>query len=158
MSDYIRVSFSANALKAAVNKGLDKKITALTKDKQLANALAREYGTAVTRFVPRSDSDVPHHLQTFYVSDGRVMWTRKALQDEPSLGIAKGDDIAHLLYEGPITGKRFIERGAGATPYGDHKPQAHWDDAVRPGTEDWPKFVEQAKLIIKDWISKKNNG
>ena len=157
MSDYIRVSFSANALKAAVNKRLDTKVRALTKDKQLANSIAREYGTAVTRFVPRSDRNVPHHLQTFYVSDGRVMWTRKASQDVNSLGIAKGDDIAHLLYEGPLTEtQQFRQRGSGATEYGPHNPQAHWDEMVRPGTPDWGKFVEKVTPIIQDWV--KNNG
>ena len=157
MSDYIRVCFSANALKAAVNKRLNTKVRALTKNKQLANSIAREYGTAVTRFVPRSNRNVPHHLQTFYVSDGRVMWTRKASQDVPSLGIAKGDDIAHLLYEGPLSeNQRFRKRGEGATPYGAHKPQPHWDDRVRPGTPDWNKFVVKVTPIIRDWM--KNNG
>ena len=157
MSDYIRVSFSANALKAAVNQRLNTKVKALTKDKQLANSIAREYGTAVTRFVPRSNRNVPHHLQTFYVSDGRVMWTRKASQDVDSLGISKGDEIAHLLYEGPLAEhQKFHKRAEGATPYGAHKPQAHWDERVRPGTPDWGKFVKKVTPIIKDWV--KNNG
>lgn len=157
MSDYIRVSFSANALKSEVNKVLDTKIRALTKDKQLANSIAREYGTAVTRFVPRSDRNVSHHLQTFYVSDGRVMWTRKSSQDVESLGISKGDDIAHFLYEGPLKEtQQFRVRAAGATSYGPHEPQAYWDEKVRPGTPDWDKFVVKVTPIIKDWV--KNNG
>ena len=157
MSDYIRVSFSANALKAAVNQRLGTKIKALTKNKQLANTIAREYGTAVTRFVPRSERNVPHHLQTFYVSDGRVMWTRKASQDVNSLGISKGDEIAYLLYEGPLAEtQQFRQRTAGATPYGPHDPQAHWDEKVRPGTPDWDQFVTRVTPIIQDWM--KNNG
>lgn len=157
MSNYIRVSFSANALKSEVNKVFDTKIRALTKDKQLANTIAREYGTAVTRFVPRSDRNVSHHLQTFYVSDGRVMWTRKASQDVKSLGISKGDEIAALLYEGPLAEhQQFRSRGTGATEYGPHTPQPHWDEMVRPGTPDWDNFVLKITPTIEDWM--KNNG
>lgn len=148
---FIRKTFNANALKRAVNESLDQKITALRKDKALANQIATKWGEAVTRFVPRSDLDIPEeqHLQAFTVSDGRVIWRRKADEDDEINGISAGDEIAHLLYEGPI-------RGTFHSRYDNHEPQAHWDQCVTPGTDAWQTFVDQITPEIREWV--RNNG
>ena len=147
---FIRKTFSANALKQAVNESLNPKVRALKKDKQLANTLAKLWAERVTRFVPRSNIKTGHHLQDFTVSDGRVVWRRPARKDDASLGIHEGEELAYLLYEGPITGQ-FHSR------YSGHEPQSHWDQLVTPGTKDWDDFVTAATPIIKDWM-RKNNG
>jgi hypothetical protein len=151
---FVRKSFNAVALRKAVNEHLDPKIRSLRNDKTLANEIADEWATAVTRFVPRSRLS-GHHLQDYKVSDGRVIWTRPARQNDTSSGIEEGDEIAYLLYEGPIRG-RFRARRNGGTPYGPHKPQPHWDACVTPGTTDWEKFVVRITPTIRDWV--KNNG
>lgn len=148
---FIRKTFNARALKKAVNEHLEPKITALKKDKQLANMIAREWGEAVTPFVPRSDLVIPEemHLQSFTVSDGRVIWSRHASKDDPRHEVVAGEEIAHRLYEGPITGV-FHSR------YTGHDPQAHWDQKVVPGTDAWDDFVEQITPEIIEWM--KQNG
>lgn len=147
---YIRVSFSANELKKRVSENLNTRCIALQKDKTLANQIAREYGNAVTPFVPRSTRGKKwHHLQAFTVSDGRVTWYRPATNDIEELGIKEGDDIAQLLYEGPLfAGQQFRSR------YNGHTPSAHWDENVRPGTPAWDKFVETVTPIIKERMTK----
>lgn len=151
--NYVRVSFSAKDLKKDVGAVLNKSIPPLQKNKALANELAREYGNIVTRYVPRSTAGVSHHhLQTFQVSDGRVMWYRAASRDIPALGITKGEEIADLLYQGPLfPGQVFRKRSNGGTQYGTHKPRSHWDNMVRPGKRDWKKFVEVATPIIRKY-------
>ena len=151
---FVRKTFSAKDLKKQLNETLNPKIKALKTDKTLGNAIAKEWGTAVTRFVPRSVYD-GHHLQDFVVSDSRVVWRRPARNNELLYGIAKGDEIANRLYEGPIKGE-FKARTSGSTSYGPHKPQPHWDDCVRPGTDDWNEFVVRITPTIKEWM--KNNG
>lgn len=149
---FVRKTFSANDLKRAINAQLDTKIRSLKNDKALANRIATVWGEEVTRFVPRSDLDtIPEseHLQAFTVSDGRVIWRRKASEDNKRLGIVKGQEIAHLLYEGPIVGT-FHSR------YDGHDPQAHWDQCVKPGTEAWEDFVNKITPEIIVWV--KNNG
>lgn len=153
---FIRKTFSANALKKAVNESLNPKVRALKKDKQLAKRIATEWAERVNRFVPRSEplpgqEDIPEkkHLQSYTVSDGRVIWSRIAIG-----GSLDGQQIAHLLYEGPIVGQFHSRTSSKAQP---HEPQAHWDQLVTPGTKDWDDFVTAATPIIKEWM-RKNNG
>lgn len=145
---FIRKTFSANALKKAVNQSLDPKVRALKKDKQLANTIARAWADRVTRFVPRSLED-GHHLQDYYVSDGRVVWRRPARRDDPKLGITAGEELAYRLYEGPL-------RGTFQSRYSGHTPMPHWDQFVQPGTDDWDAFVEDVTPTIRDWMRKSN--
>ena len=154
---FIRKSFNANTLKKEINKSLGTKITALKKDPVLADRIAREWAEAVNRFVPRSQIKNPslHHLQDYSISDGRVVWSRRARRDDPTTGIERGEELAHLLYEGPIRGQ-FRSRIAGDTEYGTHEPQPHWDQCVQPGTEDWDEFVLRVTPVIMRYM--KNNG
>lgn len=158
MANYVRVSIHAVQLKKDVEEIIHKKVPPLTKNPQLRNALAREYGEAVTPFVPRSN-EPGHHLQTFSVSDGRVMWTRPAREDDAKHGITKGEEIAKLLYtDGPIASKgnhaRWHSRPAGGNEYGPHKPSNEWDKHVVPGTPEWSAFIEKAAPIVLDYIDK----
>lgn len=148
---FVRKTFNAVALRKEVNKYLDPKITSLRKDKTLANMIATKWGEAVTPFVPRSDLDIPEnkHLQSFHVSDGRVIWTRKAESLDSQTSLLEGEEIAYLLYEGAING-HFHSRYAG------HNPQPHWDECVTPGTGAWDDFVTDITPSIIDWV--KNNG
>ena len=145
---FIRKTFNANALKRAINQNLDTKVRALKKDKQLANTIARAWADRVTRFVPRSLED-GHHLQDYYVSDGRVVWRRPARRDDKKLGITAGEELAYRLYEGPIKGK-FQSR------YSEHTPMPHWDQFVQPGTDEWYAFAEDVTPTIIDWMSNSN--
>ena len=150
---FVRKTFNAKALKSEVNQYLDPKIRSLKNNKDLTNYIAREWGTAVTRFVPRSQVISGHHMQQFTVSDGRVIWRRPARKDDVDAGISKGEELAHLLYEGPIHGV-FRVRAEGGTMYGGHRPQAHWDECVTPGTSDWKKFVVRITPIITDLVKR----
>jgi hypothetical protein len=152
---FVRKTFSAKDLKKQLNKTFNPKIKVLKTDKTLGNTIAKEWGTAVTRFVPRSICKTGGHLQDFVVSDSRVIWRRPARNNEPLYNITIGDEIANRLYEGPIKGK-FRVRESGSTSYGPHEPQPHWDDCVRPGTDDWNEFVVRITPTIKEWM--KNNG
>lgn len=148
---FVRKTFNANALKRAVNESLDPKIRALKKDKQLANMIARQWGEAVTPFVPRSNLPIPEeqHLQGFTVSDGRVIWSRHADKDDARHEVVAGEEIAYRLYEGAISGT-FHSRYAG------HDPQPHWDQKVTPGTSAWSDFVDQITPEIIEWV--RQNG
>lgn len=139
---YVRVSFNANALKKELNAVLDTKIKALTTNKKLANDIARVYGEVVTPYVPRSDENVPHHLQKFYVSDGRVMWTRTNRQ---------GTEIGQMLYNAD---KNWVSRASGGNQYGGHQPQSHWVDQMAKGGDNWQTFVQAVTPLIKDELSK----
>ena len=151
---FVRKSFNAVALRKAVNEHLDPKISSLRNDPGLANLIAKEWAVAVTRFVPRSQLS-GHHLQDYTVSDGRVIWRRPARKTDLNAGISAGEEIAHLLYQGPIKGV-FRVRADGGTSYGPHEPQPHWDACVTPGTVDWDKFVIRITPAILHRVQ--NNG
>lgn len=156
--NYVRVGFNANALKSAISKKIKQPCIALTKDKVLANQLARVYGALSTPYVPRSNLKAKHHhLQAFRVSDGRVTWYRKD---------SDGDEIADILNEGPIRGKFRQRRPAGNDNNGlhshylqiyspiSHAPRAHWSTAVVDIKSTWKKFVDEATLLVKERMEK----
>lgn len=142
---FVRKSFNAVALRRAVNEHLTPKITALRKDPTLNNMIATEWAECVTRFVPRSDLNIPEeaHLQSYTVSDGRVIWSRH------SGSRATGPDISQMLYDGS-------SRGTFHSRYPGHDPQPYWDECVTPGTRDWQDFVDRVTPIIVDWV--RGNG
>lgn len=150
----VRASLSQVALRQEINRALGTHIKSLKKDPALRRRIATEWAQAVTPFVPRSNQNVQHHLQDYRVeSDGRVVWTRRADRDDVAKGIAKGDQIAGKLYEGPIRGKKFKVRVKGGAPgYGRHRPVPHWVEQVQPGTSQWTKFVAKITPVVKRWI------
>jgi len=135
---YVRVSISANEMKAEVEKAINQKVPAVLKNPDLRNDLVTAYATTVTKYVPRSDRDVSHHLNEWYISDGRVMWSRYN---------SKGEEIAESIYNGSRAKVWNI-----SPTVENHSPQAYWDNAVRPGQPDWPVYIEKATKIIKEYL------
>lgn len=152
MARGVRVSISANQLKKDIKEYIGQKVPPLTKNPELRLQFAKAYGDEVTDFVPRSDNS-GHHMQDYILErDGRISWSRPARQDDKKLGIVQGQEIANLLYHGPL---RPDQRWR--TRYPQHSPRNEWDEAVRPGTPTWDKYVEVASEIFLDWIAH-NNG
>jgi len=145
---FVRKSFKAVDLRRAVNEHLNPRLTSIRKDPALANMIARAWAEQVTKFVPRSNLDIPEdrHLQSYTVSDGRVIWSRHGGTN------ATGPEIAYLLYNGLSRG-HFHFRPGGHQP---HQPQPYWDERVVPGTQDWQDFVDQITPEIIRWV--RNNG
>lgn len=143
---FVRKSFNANAVKDGINAALGTKLKSIRTDTELNNELARAWAELVTPYVPRSKINDGHHLQDYYISDGRVIWRRPARSKSEALGLQKGQDLAYLLYMSPITGQ-YRSR------YPGHQPIPYWDEMVRPGMPDWETFIEMATDIVNNWLS-----
>ena len=152
MARGIRVSISVNQLKKDIKEYVGQKVPPLTKNPELRLQFARAYGDIVTDYVPRSNED-GHHMQDYTLErDGRISWTRPARQGDSELGIVPGQEIANLLYHGPLKSDQSWH-----TRYPGHTPRSEWDEAVRPGTQDWNEYIYIASEIFLDWIAH-NNG
>lgn len=138
---YIRKSIGVRELSAEISKIANRRISGLTKDKDVMRKLLYSYGAIVTQFVPRSaDETVPHHLNQWQISDNRLVWTRTN---------KSGNDIADFLYSG---GRGQFH--ARPEIVQNHNPVPEWTDMVAPGTPEWNQFVAEASVIVKEWIDK----
>ena len=119
---------TASQINAEIQHILKRKAESVTKHPELRRFINQQYLEAVTKYVPLSNMDKPHHLRdAFVTNDGRIVWS----------ATNKGFNYADIQYQPEEYGKHYKHY---TTP--DTHP--HWTDYVTPA-------VRGTRRKTRDW-------
>ena len=117
------VHLDARTLNHIIRQTLNRKTQSVTSNPMLRQLIGEAYLRAVKDYIPFKTGKLQDSGRA--TADGRVYWNAfyAVFQYE-------NEDYNH-----PVR-------------YSGHMPRAYWTDAVRPGTADWDRFVEDIKPLI----------